>query len=130
MDEQGYYYFADRIGDTFRWKGENVSTTEVSEMLCLFPGVTEANVYGVEVPAASDGRGCMAALTCDDAAFTQRADEFVAHCKKYLPKYARPLFLRFEKAEATMTLKQVKTQFRKEGCDPKKCHGRLLWFNP
>ncbi len=60
-DEQGYFYFVDRIGDTFRWKGENVSTTEVSEAICAFPGITQANVYGVPVPGA-DGRAGMALI--------------------------------------------------------------------
>src|SRR5204863_6712202 len=60
-DEQGYFYFVDRIGDTFRWKGENVSTSEVSEAVTAFPGVAEANVYGVSIPGR-DGRAGMAAL--------------------------------------------------------------------
>merc|ERR1712113_762305 len=63
-DEKGYFYFVDRIGDTFRWKGENVSTMEVSEVLSSFPGVVDANVYGAEVPG-KDGRACMVALTLE-----------------------------------------------------------------
>ena len=65
-DAAGYYYFVDRIGDTFRWKGENVSTTEVAEAIAAFPGVREANVYGVSVPGY-EGRAGMAALVVDGA---------------------------------------------------------------
>lgn len=56
----------DRIGDTFRWKGENVSTNEVSEVVSVFPGILEANVYGVKVPGNEDGRACMAAIVTAD----------------------------------------------------------------
>ena len=63
-DDNGYFYFVDRIGDTFRWKGENVATSEVAEALSAVPGVREANVYGVAVPG-HDGRAGMAALVVD-----------------------------------------------------------------
>ena len=63
-DAAGYYYFVDRIGDTFRWKGENVATSEVSEAITMFPGIKEANVYGVRVPGA-EGRVGMAALVAE-----------------------------------------------------------------
>src|SRR6266446_2635899 len=64
-DEKGFFYFVDRIGDTFRWKGENVATSEVSEAICAFPGVKEANVYGVAIPG-TDGRAGMATIVADD----------------------------------------------------------------
>src|SRR5262249_59308320 len=60
-DAAGFFYFVDRLGDTFRWKGENVSTSEVAEAITSFPGVADATVYGVAVPGA-DGRAGMAAV--------------------------------------------------------------------
>jgi acyl-coenzyme A synthetase/AMP-(fatty) acid ligase len=61
-DDEGKWYFLDRLGDTFRWKSENVSTAEVSEVLGKFPGVIDANVYGVEVPGHDGRAGCAALL--------------------------------------------------------------------
>ena len=63
-DANGYFFFADRIGDTFRWKGENVSTTEVTEAINTFPGIKDANVYGVGVPG-NEGRAGMAVIVCE-----------------------------------------------------------------
>jgi len=130
-DAKGFFYFVDRIGDTFRWKGENVSTTEVSEAASTFPGVEEANVYGVTVPGAADGRACMVALLGDDS-FIDNLDGFVKHCAEQLPTYARPLFLRKQAAfDLTGTMKQVKTKLREEGCDPSKMgDDQLFWLNP
>ena len=65
-DERGYFYFVDRVGDTFRWKGENVSTSEVAEAINTFPGIEDANVYGVTV-VGRDGRAGMAAIVCEGA---------------------------------------------------------------
>jgi fatty-acyl-CoA synthase len=115
-DGAGYYYFVDRIGDTFRWKGENVSTTEVSEAIATFPGVREANVYGVAVPG-NEGRAGMAALVVDGV------DQFDlaalrAHIAAHLPPYARPVFLRFRRdLDMTGTFKQKKTELVAEGFD-------------
>jgi fatty-acyl-CoA synthase len=114
-DEHGFFYFVDRIGDTFRWKGENVSTTEVAERLLAYPGISEAVVYGVVVPGA-EGRAGMAAivvghgfdLTC-----------FSRHLIEHLPDYARPLFLRIRRElETTATFKPIKQQLSREGYDP------------
>ncbi len=111
-DRAGYYYFVDRIGDTFRWKGENVSTTEVAAVLAGCPGVTEAVVYGVVVPG-NEGRAGMAAVTVEadfDLAGLHR------HLVASLPDYARPRFLRVcERLEVTGTFKPMKARLMQEG---------------
>ena len=114
-DEQGYFYFVDRIGDTFRWKGENVATSEVSEAICAFAGIREANVYGVEIPG-TDGRAGMAAIVADDhldlAAFR-------GHLIDRLPAYAHPVFLRVrDDLEVTGTFKHSKSALMRDGYDP------------
>jgi acyl-CoA synthetase (AMP-forming)/AMP-acid ligase II len=108
--------FADRLGDTFRWKGENVSTAEVGEILCGAPGVLEANVYGVEVPG-TDGRAGMAALKTSNG-FT--LDVFATYVREHLAAYQRPLFLRLLRGEMRIvgTLKQQKAEYQMEGYDP------------
>ncbi|MBV9859959.1 MAG: long-chain-acyl-CoA synthetase [Alphaproteobacteria bacterium] len=114
-DERGFFYFVDRIGDTFRWKGENVSTTEVAEAICGCPGIVEAVVYGVAVPG-TEGRAGMAAIVVDGA-FDLTAFRHSV-CAR-LPDYARPLFLRIRDAiETTGTFKPVKRDLAREGCDP------------
>jgi fatty-acyl-CoA synthase len=114
-DKQGFFYFIDRIGDTFRWKGENVSTTELSEAITVFPGVVEANVYGVRIPG-TEGRAGMAAIIVD-ARFELAA--FHRHLLARLPAYARPVFLRLvREIEVTVTFKQRKSDLVHEGYDP------------
>jgi fatty-acyl-CoA synthase len=116
-DAQGYFYFVDRIGDTFRWKGENVSTTQVAETISSFAGVKEAIVYGVEV-TKHDGRAGMAALVVDSIAEFD-IDGLRAHLEAALPVYARPLFLRFQpELEITGTFKPKKTELVAAGFDP------------
>ncbi len=114
-DAQGFFYFVDRIGDTFRWKAENVSTLEVSEAVGAFPGVTEANVYGVAIPG-TEGRAAMAAITASgvlDLAALRN------HLRDSLPPYARPLFIRLCPAmDVTTTFKQTKGALVREGFDP------------
>ncbi len=116
-DERGYFYFVDRIGDTFRWKGENVSTTEVAECITTFPGVLEATVYGVEVPGA-DGRAGMAAIVPENIAGFDLA-ALRTHLKAHLPDYARPLFLRLQDhLDITGTFKPRKLDLVADGFDP------------
>jgi len=114
-DKNGYFYFVDRIGDTFRRKGENVSTTEVSEAITALPGVREANVYGVKIPG-TEGRAGMAALVVDGS-FELAA--FRRHLAARLPAYACPLLLRLvHEIEVTVSFKQKKTELVREGYDP------------
>jgi fatty-acyl-CoA synthase len=116
-DREGWYYFVDRIGDTFRWKGENVSTQEVGEILNGAPGVNETSVYGVTVPHA-DGRAGMAAVVVRSGAVFD-ATAFYAHAAANLPRYARPVFVRLvPRIEVTGTLKQRKVTLQAEGFDP------------
>ena len=115
QDSEGYFYFVDRIGDTFRWKGENVSTGEVAAALASAEGVVEANVYGVAVPG-TDGRAGMATLVVTPA-FDLGALQAV--CESHLPVYARPVFLRLQQEiEITGTFKYRKVDLVEEGFDP------------
>jgi fatty-acyl-CoA synthase len=114
-DGKGFFYFVDRIGDTFRWKGENVSTTEVSEALCAFPGIREARVYGVEIPG-SDGRAGMATIIIDGEL---NLTAFRAYLIDRLPDYARPIFLRIRhEMDVTATFKYTTTDLVRQGYDP------------
>jgi len=113
-----HYQFVDRVGDTFRWKSENVSTNEVGEIINGFDQVRFSNVYGVAVPGA-DGRAGMAALTLEDGVDGLDLDAFSAYVGRELPSYARPLFLRVEQEiDVTGTFKMVKGKLRDEGFDP------------
>ena len=126
-DGHGYFYFVDRIGDTFRWKGENVATSEVSEALGVVPGVKEANVYGVKVPG-TDGRAGMASLVVEGALDLAK---FQSHVEKNLPAYARPIFLRLQgEIEVTGTFKHRKVELVKEGFDPKLIKEPLYFMEP
>jgi fatty-acyl-CoA synthase len=115
QDAEGYFYFVDRIGDTFRWKGENVSTGEVAAALGEAPGVKEANVYGVKV-GDLDGRAGMAGLVVEPD-FDPNA--LAAHIAQRLPPYAQPVFLRLlPQIAVTGTFKYRKVDLVAEGFDP------------
>ena len=116
-DADDYYYFVDRVGDTFRWKGENVSTDEVAAALARFPGPAVVNVYGVRV-AAAEGRAGMVALTyADPALFEPRAFHTFAAAR--LADYAVPLFVRVSRdADLTATFKLRKIDLQRAGYDP------------
>jgi fatty-acyl-CoA synthase len=126
-DEAGFYYFLDRIGDTFRWKGENVATSEVAAAITAFPGIADANVYGVTIPGA-DGRAGMAEIVCSDpidlAAFRD-------HLVRHLPRYAHPVLLRLRREiDVTATFKPLKLANGPEGYDPGACPDRLFVHDP
>jgi fatty-acyl-CoA synthase len=127
LDEAGYFHFVDRVGDTFRWKGENVATSEVNEAIVSCPGVVDATTYGVEIPAA-DGRAGMAAVVVDD-----RFDlaDFQQHIARRLPTYAHPVFVRISAAlDTTETFKQKKQQLTSEGFDPRLVTDPLFFNDP
>ncbi len=125
-DPLGYYYFIDRVGDTFRWKSENVATGEVAEALA-FDGIEQANVYGVEVEGHS-GRAGMAALV---ARTGLDLDALRDHIHDALPTFARPLFLRLqEQGDTTGTFKLRKVDLVKEGFDPTKIADPLYFDHP
>jgi fatty-acyl-CoA synthase len=127
QDEAGYFYFVDRIGDTFRWKGENVSTTEVAEALGHFPGVDEVNVYGVKIDKL-DGRAGMAAITPGADFQLENLRDYLA---RELPGYARPIFIRIQPAiETTGTFKYRKVDLVRDGFDPAKTEQKLYFDDP
>jgi fatty-acyl-CoA synthase len=126
-DRRGYFYFIDRVGDTFRWKGENVSTTEVELALARFDGLLEANVYGVAIEG-HDGRAGMAAIVVkDDLNLSALRD----HLARALPEYARPVFLRIRRdLDVTATFKQKKVDLVKDGFDPSRYHDPIYFNDP
>jgi len=127
VNSEGYFFFVDRIGDTFRWKGENVATTEVAEALCEVPAVLEANVYGVQM-ASTEGKAGMGAILLSDGQQFEAAAVY-RQCAS-LPAYARPVFLRLRDGESlkTSTFKFVKHAYQKQGFDPRTVGGdKLLW---
>jgi len=112
-----HYQFVDRIGDTFRWRSENVSTNEVGEIINRHPQVQLCNVYGVEIPKA-DGRAGMAAITLADGVPSLDVEGFSAFVMRELPSYAQPVFVRVRNdVDVTGTFKLVKGDLKKEGYD-------------
>jgi citronellyl-CoA synthetase len=116
----GHAQFVDRLGDTFRWKGENVSTTEVENLLLQHPHISEAVAYGVEI-RNTNGRAGMAAITPAESLATLDFSELLAFAREQMPAYAVPLFLRVKvKMETTGTFKYQKTRLKDEAFDPGK----------
>ena len=128
-DKDGYFTFIDRIGDTFRWKGENVATSQVSEAITVFPGIADCNVYGVHV-AGCEGRAGMAAIVLDEGADLD-LPAFRAHLERQLPDYARPVFLRVRPAlDVTGTFKQRKIDLVKDGANPAATTDPIFFNHP
>ncbi|KAK0630331.1 hypothetical protein B0T17DRAFT_576470 [Bombardia bombarda] len=131
-DREGRWFFLDRLGDTFRWKGENVSTAEVSQVLGKFPGILDANVYGVEVPG-HDGKAGTAAIYIDPALMTTfDHQELLRHARSHLPRYAVPMFLRHvEEPSSTHNNKQNKIPLKREGVHPDKVKSgdKIFWID-
>jgi fatty-acyl-CoA synthase len=127
MDTGGFYYFVDRIGDTFRWKGENVATSEVADAILAFPGIAETVVYCVAVPGTEGAAGMAVLVGKSDLNFAALRE----HLAQRLPPYARPLFLRIKNGiDVTGTFKHKKSDLVREGFDPKAIQDAIYFDDP
>ncbi|CAK9291619.1 unnamed protein product [Gordionus sp. m RMFG-2023] len=119
QDELGYFYFMDRTGDTFRWKGENVSTMEVEHATAKVLGDKEVVVYGVPV-LGMEGKAGMATVIDPTRSITPpELKRLFTELSNRLPPYAKPVFIRLSREiDMTSTFKPKKTQLCKEGFDP------------
>ena len=125
-----HYQFVDRVGDTFRWKSENVSTNEVGEIINGFDGIKFCNVFGVEVPGA-DGRAGMAAITLADGVSELDAAALSAYVKENLPVYARPVFIRVQPdLDVTGTFKMMKGDLKKQAYDLEQVEDPIFVLKP
>nr|XP_021515533.1 bile acyl-CoA synthetase isoform X2 [Meriones unguiculatus] len=116
LDQEGFFYFQDRLGDTFRWKGENVSTREVEEVLSSLDFLEEVNVYGVPVPGCEGKVGMAAVKLAPGKTFD--GQKLYQHVCSSLPAYATPHFIRIQDSlEITGTFKLIKSQLVREGFD-------------
>ncbi|KAF7261165.1 hypothetical protein EG68_01529 [Paragonimus skrjabini miyazakii] len=134
-DEFGYLYFSDRLGDTFRWRGENVSTAEVESVLLRVYPESSISVYGVPVPG-NEGKAGMAAIVVDFKKLSEEEEKSMietvySNVTEHLPSYARPLFVRLcESIEMTSTFKLRKVDLVKAGFDPRNSKDHIYWLDP
>ncbi|MFT7141641.1 MAG: citronellyl-CoA synthetase, partial [Sulfitobacter sp.] len=129
---QDHYQFVDRVGDTFRWKSENVSTNEIAELINEFDEVIFTNVYGVEIPGA-DGRAGMAAIVLREGLKLKDLDleALSEHIANSLPSYSRPIFIRMlKKLPTTSTHKLQKNDLRDSAYHLEKVTDDLLVMKP
>jgi fatty-acyl-CoA synthase len=127
-DADGYFYFVDRVGDTFRWKGENISTNEVAEAINSVSGVVASAVYGIGIKG-HDGKAGMAALLLSDHEPFD-LDTLARHLTHHLPPHARPVFLRLQRAmDMTGTFKIRKVDLMREGLSPSRPEEPIYWFH-
>jgi len=124
-----HYQFVDRVGDTFRWRSENVSTNEVGEILNGYKDVNMANVYGVKVPGC-EGRAGMAAFSLEDFEGFNWL-EFSEYVENNLPKYARPIFIRIiQEMDTTGTFKLKKNELRDDAFNINKVEDKVFCLKP
>ncbi len=129
LHERDFFSFADRLGDTFRWKSENVSTTQVSNVIIKYGQMEDTNVYGVKVPDM-EGRCGMVAIKMLDGEQIDW-DSFTEYVNDKLPIFARPYFVRLRnQIDATNSFKQVKQQLQKEGFNPNLISDLLYFLDP
>lgn len=127
LTSDGRYYFGDRLGDTFRWHGENVATTEVAKALNDFPGIAEVNAYGTLIPN-HEGRAGMVAIVLQPDVESLDMEKVYDHLSKRLPRYAVPIFIRILTSMSTTgTFKLQKAGLRTEGIDPTKVKEPIFW---
>jgi acyl-CoA synthetase (AMP-forming)/AMP-acid ligase II len=134
-DEDGRWFFKDRLGDTYRWKSENVSTTHVANVLGAYPGIVDACVYGVEIPGHDGKAGCVAIFVEEGKQQSFDYADFLRWSQKKLPRFAVPVFVR-ELGELSLmhNNKQNKLPLLREGIDVDKVKetskgkDRLLWW--
>ncbi|KAF8471775.1 hypothetical protein BDZ91DRAFT_692699 [Kalaharituber pfeilii] len=131
-DLDGFLYFVDRIGDTYRWKSENVSTNDVAETFARFPsgGIQECNVYGIELPNHDGRAGCAAFTLSPGVGGEEYMRELGEWAKRVMPRFKVPVFVRTmgKPMEVTGTNKHVKTGLRTEGVDPGKVGTERVWW--
>ena len=144
-DKEGRWWFVDRIGDTFRWKSENVSTAEVADAVGRHNAIAEAAVYGVQVPGHDGRAGCAAIVLKESALSTslnaeksiavkgEVLESLAAHVTKELPAFARPIWIRVTKQlPTTGTNKLQKQTLLQDGIDPeivKQAGDAIYWLN-
>lgn len=129
LHKKGYVSFVDRLGDTFKWKGEVVATNEVSDVINRFGGIEDSNVYGVTVKN-TEGRAGMAAITPLPGTIFNH-EKFAGYICENLPVYARPYFIRITKdKDATSSFKQVKSKLQNDGFNPESVKDPLYFLEP
>jgi acyl-CoA synthetase (AMP-forming)/AMP-acid ligase II len=125
MDRFGYIKFCDRLGDTYRWRGENVATVEVENQISKYLNSSETIVYGVEIPG-EEGKTGMAAFVKNDSLNLKDLSDYL---KDHLPAYARPLFIRLlSDIEYTGTFKIKKTTLADEGFNLSKIKSDSIFY--
>uniref|UniRef100_A0A0N5AR79 Very long-chain fatty acid transport protein n=1 Tax=Syphacia muris TaxID=451379 RepID=A0A0N5AR79_9BILA len=129
-DEYGYFFFKDRRGDTFRWKGENVSTTEVESVFTPLKSIADVAVYGVQIPGKEGRAGMASVVLCDGVNQEEMISEISTGVYRSLPNYAIPVFLRVcERFDRTGTFKLKKVKLQKEGYDLKTCNDAIFFWD-
>lgn len=129
LHENEYISFVDRLGDTFRWKSENVSTNQVSNVVNRFGHMEDANVYGVKVPDMEGRCGMVAIKLLEGESIDW--NKFALYVIDKLPSYARPYFVRIrDQIDATNSFKQVKKQLQEEGFNPAVVSDPLYFLDP
>lgn len=127
MDKLGYLYFKDRTGDTFRWKGENVSTSEIEAVISNVVGLVDCVVYGVEIPGC-EGKAGMAAIL--DPEHRVDLNELLIELQKILPSYSIPTFVRkCRSLDTTATFKLPKAALRSQSFDPSRVTDPLYYYD-